>query len=54
MLDLLIGIDAARRRTEELLTYDEPARGKPRKPRRGPLWHMKTVSMLLAGLWRAL
>lgn len=53
MLDLLIGIDAARRLTEELLAYDQPGR-KPRKPRRGPLWPGKTVSMLLTALWRAL
>ena len=47
MLELLIGIDAARRRTEELLAYDEPARGNMRKSRRDPSQPRMTVSMLM-------
>ena len=44
MLDLLVGMEAARRLTEESFTYDEAPRGKVRKHRRGP----RAVSMLLA------
>jgi hypothetical protein len=35
MLGLLVGMDAARRLTEELLAYDESPRDKTRKRRRG-------------------
>jgi hypothetical protein len=52
MFDLFIGIEAARRRTEELLAYDQPAPGKARRPRRGHSWPRTTVSMLLAALRR--
>ena len=35
MLGLLVGMDAARRLTEELLAYDESPRDRTRKRRRG-------------------
>ena len=48
MLDLLVGMEATRRLTEELLAYDEPTRGQAQTSRRGPSRPGRIVSTLLA------
>jgi hypothetical protein len=48
MLDLLVGMEASRRLTEELLAYDEPTRGKARTSRRDPSRPGRIVSTLIA------
>ena len=48
MLDLFMGMDLARRRTEELLTYDDHARGRGRGPRGTRSRLVRAVSILRA------
>ena len=44
MLDLLVGIDAVRRLTEEGLVHESPRRGRRRKTRRGSWGLGRTAS----------
>jgi hypothetical protein len=53
MLGLLVGMDAARRVTEELLTYDESPRGRTRKRRRGSSRPRRTVSLQIQSVPRS-
>ena len=45
MLDLLVGIDAVRRLTEEGLVHESPRRGRRRKTRRGSRGLGRTASL---------
>lgn len=53
MLDLLVGIDAVRRLTEEGLVHEEPRRGRRRRTRRGS-WRLgRTASLHIDPVFRS-